>query len=81
MSRPGRELTHELIDRLCALRGSGLSIAATCKAAGISTSTWSRWVDEARQFECFDRMRAAGMSFDEIEAYVMAQERERETRP
>jgi hypothetical protein len=43
MSRPGREPTRKLIDQLCELRGSGLSIADACSAAGLSTSTWYRW--------------------------------------
>jgi hypothetical protein len=32
----------------------------------------------AEAFRCFDRMQAAGMSFDEIEAVVTAQQRKRE---
>jgi transposase-like protein len=78
MSRPGKELTRELIDRMCYWRGIGYSVAAMCKEVGISSSTYYRWVREAEAFALFDRMHAAGLSYDEIEAVVMAVERERE---
>jgi hypothetical protein len=34
--------------------------------------------ERGRQYECFDRMLELGLSFDEIEAVVVALERERE---
>jgi hypothetical protein len=40
-------------------------------------STYYRWVREAQEFALYDRMYAAGMSFEQIEAVVMAAERER----
>ena len=62
------------------LRGWGYSVAAMCKELGLSTSTYYRWVREAQQFAVLDRMRDAGLSFNEIEAVVARLERERESR-
>jgi transposase-like protein len=80
VSRRGRELTPELVDRMAELRGWGWSIAKTCKEVGISTSTFYRWVREAQAFAVLDRMKEAGLSFEEILAVVESLEREGESR-
>ena len=74
-----REPTREIIDALCEARGQGLSIRASCRHAGISVNTYYAWKREAEAFAVLDRMHAAGLSFDEIEAVVAALERERES--
>jgi transposase len=73
-----REPTKEIIDALCVALGQGMSIRASCRHAGISVGTYYRWKAEAEAFAAYDRMHAAGMTLDEIEAVVMAAERGRE---
>jgi hypothetical protein len=73
-----RELTRELVDQMAHLRGIGTPIPEMCRKLGFGVSVYYRWVNEARQYECFDRMLELGLSFDEIEAVVVALERERE---
>lgn len=69
--------TREVIDALCEALGQGLSIRASCRHAGISVHTYYAWKAEAEAFALLDRMHAAGLSLDEIEAVVMAAARER----
>jgi hypothetical protein len=73
-----RELTPELIDQMAYLRGIGTPIPGMCRMLGFGVSVYYRWKSEAEQFALFDRMHAAGLSFEEIEAVVAAIERERE---
>jgi hypothetical protein len=73
-----RELTRELVDQMAYLRGIGTPIPEMCRRLGFGVSVYYRWVNEARQYACFDRMRELGMTDDEIEAVVIALERERE---
>jgi hypothetical protein len=49
MSRPRRELTRELIDRMCELRGSGYSTVAMCGELGLFTAIYYRWFGKARR--------------------------------
>jgi hypothetical protein len=61
--------------RLAYLRGIGTPIPEMCRRLGFGVSVYYRWVNEAEQFAVLDRMREAGLSFDEIEAIVAALER------
>jgi len=42
------KLTYELIDKMAALKGDGLSNKDICAAVGISETTLYRWLDEPK---------------------------------
>lgn len=62
MSRPSK-YTPELVDKLCALVSSGMSVTKAADAVGITTTTYTTWNRDNLEFNArIKRARAEGIA-------------------
>ena len=62
MSRPSK-YTPELVDKLCQLVSSGMSVTKSCDAVGLSTSAYTEWNRDKPEFTArIKRARSEGIA-------------------